>query len=109
MQALQTNLNTLFYFHLLITLLLANEIDVINCGNNDLILIKIAFLQIFNANNDSDGVVTNKLYSPILARYIRVRPNAWNQLGSICLRLELYGCQVTQGRHKITLLIKRSI
>lgn len=52
---------------------------------------------IFNANNDSDGVVTNKLYSPILARYIRVRPNAWNQLGSICLRLELYGCQVTQA------------
>lgn len=43
MQALQTNLKTLFYFHLLITLLLANEIDVISCGNNDLILKKIAF------------------------------------------------------------------
>lgn len=79
------------------------------CVNNDLIL-KIALsLQTFKANNDSDGVVTNKLFSPILARFIRLRPIAWNQLGSICLRLELYGCQATQGRNKITLVENRSI
>ncbi|XP_078367825.1 venom prothrombin activator pseutarin-C non-catalytic subunit-like [Oculina patagonica] len=50
----------------------------------------------FNANNDSGGVATNTLLSPITARFIRVRPLAWNQLGSICLRLELYGCQTSR-------------
>lgn len=69
-----------------------------------ILCLKLFSLQIFKANNDSDGVVTNKLFPPILARFIRVRPIAWNQLGSICLRLELYGCQATQGKNKIRLI-----
>ena len=57
-------------------------------------------LQVFKANNDSDSVVTNTLEVPILARFVRINPLAWNQLGSICLRLELYGCQTNQGNKK---------
>ena len=57
-------------------------------------------LQVFKANNDSDSVVTNRLEVPILARFVRINPLAWNQLGSICLRLELYGCQTNQGNKK---------
>lgn len=52
--------------------------------------------EVFKANNDSDSVVTNRLEVPILARFVRINPLAWNQLGSICLRLELYGCQTNQ-------------
>ncbi|XP_029195147.2 coagulation factor VIII-like [Acropora millepora] len=51
---------------------------------------------IFQGNNDSDNVVTNQLPVPITARFIRVKPLEWNQLGTICLRLELYGCQINQ-------------
>lgn len=58
------------------------------------------YLQEFKANNDSDSVVTNRLEVPILARFVRINPLAWNQLGSICLRLELYGCQTNQGNKK---------
>jgi len=51
---------------------------------------------VFKANNDSNGVVTNGLAIPTLARFIRVKPLAWNLLGTICLRLELYGCQTSR-------------
>lgn len=52
---------------------------------------------IFQANNDSDSVVTNTLSPSILARFIRVLPLEWNQLETICLRLELYGCKTSQA------------
>ena len=58
------------------------------------------FLQIFQANNDSDSVVTNTFSPSILARFIRVLPLEWNQLETICLRLELYGCETSQGNRK---------
>lgn len=51
---------------------------------------------VLQGNNDSDSVVTNQLPVPITARFIRVKPLEWNQLGSICLRLELYGCPTSQ-------------
>lgn len=50
-------------------------------------------LQVFQANNDATEVVLNKLHTPLLTRFIRIRPQTWH-LG-IALRLELFGCRVT--------------
>ncbi|XP_078371407.1 uncharacterized protein LOC144655059 [Oculina patagonica] len=44
----------------------------------------------FDGNTDQDTVVYHVLNPPIIARYIRFRPVAWN--GHISMRLELYGC-----------------
>lgn len=66
----------------------------------DSVMTVFDFLQIFQANNDSDSVVTNTLSPSILARFIRVLPLEWNQLETICLRLELYGCETSQGNRK---------
>ena len=45
-------------------------------------------------------MITHYLRHPVEANYIRVRPLAWVQL--ICLRLELYGCDIpgSPGRTK---------
>ena len=50
-------------------------------------------LQVFQANNDATEVVLNKLHSPLLTRFVRVRPQTWHT--GIALRLELFGCRVT--------------
>lgn len=50
-------------------------------------------LQVFQANNDATEVVLNKLHSPLLTRFVRVRPQTWHS--GIALRLELFGCRVT--------------
>lgn len=50
-------------------------------------------LQVFQANNDATEVVLNKLHTPLLTRFIRVRPQTWHS--GIALRLELFGCRVT--------------
>ncbi|XP_078352588.1 uncharacterized protein LOC144637397 isoform X1 [Oculina patagonica] len=47
--------------------------------------------KVFTGNQDSDTVVYNKLSPPITARYVRLRPVAWNN--HISMRMELYGCQ----------------
>lgn len=41
---------------------------------------------------NESGVVRHDLHYPILARYIRIIPVAWNPRGKIGLRLGLYGC-----------------
>lgn len=51
--------------------------------------------KIFQANNDATEVVLNKLHMPLLTRFIRIRPQTWH-LG-IALRLELFGCRVTDA------------
>jgi neuropilin 2 len=50
-------------------------------------------LQVFQANNDATEVVLNKLHTPLLTRFIRIRPQTWHS--GIALRLELFGCRVT--------------
>lgn len=50
-------------------------------------------LQVFQANNDATEVVLNKLHTPLLTRFVRVRPQTWHS--GIALRLELFGCRVT--------------
>lgn len=50
-------------------------------------------LQVFQANNDASEVVLNKLHTPLLTRFVRIRPQTWHS--GIALRLELFGCRVT--------------
>lgn len=50
-------------------------------------------LQVFQANNDATEVVLNKLHTPLLTRFVRIRPQTWHS--GIALRLELFGCRVT--------------
>ena len=35
-------------------------------------------LQVFQANNDATEVVLNKLHTPLLTRFVRVRPQTWH-------------------------------
>nr|XP_056720705.1 contactin-associated protein 1 [Euleptes europaea] len=46
----------------------------------------------FFGNVNDSGVVRHNLHYPILARYIRIVPVAWNPRGAIGLRVGLYGC-----------------
>ncbi|KFO12892.1 Neuropilin-2, partial [Balearica regulorum gibbericeps] len=49
----------------------------------------------FQANEDSTEVVLNKIHSPVLTRFVRIRPQSWHN--GIALRLELYGCRITDS------------
>ena len=55
-------------------------------------------LQVFGGNRDGDTVVKNHMIKPVIARLVRIRPLEWNTGGSICMRVELYGCVRTYGR-----------
>uniref|UniRef100_A0ABM5GR83 Contactin-associated protein 1 n=1 Tax=Pogona vitticeps TaxID=103695 RepID=A0ABM5GR83_9SAUR len=46
----------------------------------------------FFGNVNASGVVIHDLHYPILARYLRIIPVAWNPHGNIGLRVGLYGC-----------------
>ena len=48
------------------------------------------FPQVFVGNSDSDTVVKHHLTPAIKARYVRLKPTAWNNY--ISMRIELYGC-----------------
>lgn len=48
--------------------------------------------KIFKANNDSFSVHHNTLEKPLITRYIRINPRTWEN--AICMRLELFGCDV---------------
>lgn len=49
--------------------------------------------QVFPGNSDATEVVLNRLHTPLLTRFVRVRPQTWH--AGIALRLELFGCRVT--------------
>ncbi|XP_058247696.1 neuropilin-2b isoform X2 [Hemibagrus wyckioides] len=51
--------------------------------------------KIFHANTDPSEVVLNRIPQPVLARFVRIRPQAWKN--GIALRFELYGCQITDA------------
>ncbi|POI35723.1 hypothetical protein CIB84_000525 [Bambusicola thoracicus] len=53
------------------------------------------YLQTFQANEDATEVVLNKIHSPVLTRFVRIRPQSWHN--GIALRLELYGCRITDS------------
>ncbi|XP_043965826.1 neuropilin-2a isoform X1 [Gambusia affinis] len=49
--------------------------------------------RIFHANTDPAEVVLNRVPQPVLARFVRIRPQTWKN--GIALRFELHGCQIT--------------
>uniref|UniRef100_A0A8C4ZF17 Neuropilin n=1 Tax=Gadus morhua TaxID=8049 RepID=A0A8C4ZF17_GADMO len=51
--------------------------------------------KVFHANSDPTEVVLNRIPQPVLARYVRIRPQAWKN--GIALRFEVYGCQITDA------------
>nr|XP_023695789.1 neuropilin-2-like isoform X1 [Paramormyrops kingsleyae] len=51
--------------------------------------------KIFHANTDPTEVVLNRIPQPVLARFVRIRPQSWQN--GIALRFELYGCQITDA------------
>ncbi|XP_062865444.1 neuropilin-2a [Trichomycterus rosablanca] len=51
--------------------------------------------KIFHANTDPSEVVLNRVPQPVLARFVRIRPQTWKN--GIALRFELYGCQITDA------------
>ncbi|XP_074155053.1 neuropilin-2 isoform X2 [Sminthopsis crassicaudata] len=51
--------------------------------------------KVFQANNDATEVVLNKIHTPVLTRFIRIRPQTWHT--GIALRLELFGCRITDA------------
>ncbi|KAL1022354.1 hypothetical protein UPYG_G00025560 [Umbra pygmaea] len=51
--------------------------------------------KVFHANTDPSEVVLNRVPQPVLARFVRIRPQSWKN--GIALRFELYGCQITDA------------
>ncbi|KAM9766815.1 neuropilin-2a isoform 1-T1 [Menidia menidia] len=51
--------------------------------------------KIFHANTDPAEVVLNRVPQPVLARFVRIRPQTWKN--GIALRFELHGCQITDA------------
>nr|XP_015215075.1 PREDICTED: neuropilin-2 isoform X1 [Lepisosteus oculatus] len=51
--------------------------------------------KVFHANTDPTEVVLNRIPQPVLARFVRIRPQTWEN--GIALRFELYGCQITDA------------
>ena len=47
-------------------------------------------LKEFVGNSDQHTVVSHKLPKPIIARYIRIRPQSW--YGHVSMRVGLFGC-----------------
>ncbi|XP_048861849.1 neuropilin-2-like isoform X1 [Brienomyrus brachyistius] len=52
--------------------------------------------KIFHANTDPTEVVLNRIPQPVLARFVRIRPQTWKN--GIALRFELYGCLITDAQ-----------
>ncbi|MBN3298895.1 NRP2 protein, partial [Amia calva] len=51
--------------------------------------------KVFHANTDPTEVVLNRIPQPVLARFVRIRPQTWQK--GIALRFELYGCQISDA------------
>ena len=57
-----------------------------------IIMITDIFLQkMLDGNTDMSTVKRNNLTKPIVARYVRIHPTAWQT--DVCLRAEFYGCE----------------
>ncbi|XP_006752372.2 discoidin, CUB and LCCL domain-containing protein 1-like [Leptonychotes weddellii] len=57
--------------------------------------------KVFQGNSNFRDPVRNNFIPPIVARYVRVVPQTWHQ--RIALKVELFGCQVTQGNESLVL------
>ncbi|XP_061845808.1 discoidin, CUB and LCCL domain-containing protein 1 [Colius striatus] len=56
--------------------------------------------KVFQGNSNPSGIVRNNFIPPIVARYIRIIPQSWNQ--RIALKLELMGCRIMQANSSFT-------
>ncbi|NXV14568.1 DCBD1 protein, partial [Cepphus grylle] len=56
--------------------------------------------KVFQGNSNSGDIVRNNFIPPIVARYVRIIPQTWNQ--RIALKLELMGCQIMQANSSFT-------
>lgn len=54
-------------------------------------IINIFLQKMLDGNIDTSTVKRNNLTKPIVARYLRIHPTAWQT--DVCLRTEFYGCQ----------------
>ena len=52
----------------------------------------------FQGNTDELTVKKNTFGRRLVARFVRINPRAWRTLGQICMRMEIYVCQLYQGR-----------
>ncbi|KAK1902614.1 Neuropilin-2, partial [Dissostichus eleginoides] len=51
--------------------------------------------KVFHANADATEVVLNRIPQPVLARFVRIKPQTWKN--GVAMRFELYGCQITDA------------
>lgn len=56
-----------------------------------ILVINIFLQKMLDGNTDMTTVRRNNLTKPIVARYVRIHPTAWQT--DVCLRTEFYGCQ----------------
>lgn len=71
-----------------------------------MIMIIYIFLQkMLGGNTDMSTVKRNNLTKPVVARYVRIHPTAWQT--DVCLRAEFYGCEGTTILRHLQLSITR--
>ncbi|XP_063007132.1 discoidin, CUB and LCCL domain-containing protein 1 isoform X2 [Melospiza melodia melodia] len=56
--------------------------------------------KVFQGNSNAGDVVRNNFIPPIVARYVRIIPQSWNQ--RIALKLELMGCRIMPANSSFT-------
>ena len=56
-----------------------------------IMIIDIFLQKMLGGNTDMSTVKRNNLTKPIVARYVRIHPTAWQT--DVCLRAEFYGCE----------------
>ena len=70
-----------------------------------IIIIDIFLQKMLDGNTDMSTVKRNNLTKPIVARYVRIHPTAWQT--DVCLRTEFYGCEGTTILRHLQLSITR--
>ena len=70
-----------------------------------IMIIDIFLQKMLDGNTDMSTVKRNNLTKPIVARYVRIHPTAWQT--DVCLRAEFYGCEGTTILRHLQLSITR--
>ena len=70
-----------------------------------IMIIDIFLQKMLDGNTDMSTVKRNNLTKPIVARYVRIHPTAWQT--DVCLRAEFYGCEGTMILGHLQLSITR--
>lgn len=70
-----------------------------------IMIIDIFLQKMLDGNTGMSTVKRNNLTKPIVARYVRIHPTAWQT--DVCLRAEFYGCEGTTILRHLQLSITR--